>query len=307
MQNLRGLSPGFARSVFVILAIALLAGLVLLWPVDDAGDGERHATPALLRIGVLPDQSPESLRRRFTPLLDYLSMRLNIEVELRLPGSYQDLLDQFHAQEIDLAYFGGYAYIKANQLDQARALVMRRIDTRFTSVFVVAAGSDARELVDTRGQRIGFGSQLSTSGHLMPRYFLEQMGMVPEDFFSRVDFSGAHDRTAFWVRDGIVDVGALNATTFRSMLEDNRLEPGQLSVLWETPPYADYVWALHPSVGDDLGHAIRDAFLALSPDRDDHRAILDALDASGFIPADPSYFENLETIVRSREAASAPD
>lgn len=298
---------GHTRSIVVIVVIALLAILLLLWPAEDAGDGNQQAAPALLRIGVLPDQSAESLQRRFTPLLDYLSMRLSIDGELKIPGSYEELLEQFHDREIDLAYFGGYSYIKANQRDRARALVMRRIDTRFTSVFIVPANSDAQTLAEMRGRRLGFGSQLSTSGHLMPRYFLGQQGIDPEAFFGQVEYSGAHDRTAYWVRDGIVDVGALNAITFRSMLDNELLEPGQLRVLWETPPYADYVWALHPSIDDDLALAIRDAFLALSPARNDHRRILGALDASGFIPADPAYFDNLETIVRSREAALSAD
>lgn len=294
------------RSIALFVIVALLAGLLLL-PIGELADGDRSATPALLRIGVLPDQNAELLRRRFTPLVDYLSQRLNLPAELRIPDSYGDLLDQFHDREIDLAFFGGYSFIKANERDGARALVMRRIDTRFTSVFVVAAESNAQTLADMRGRHLGFGSRLSTSGHLMPRYFLEQMSNDPETFFGRVEFSGAHDRTAYWVRDGIVAVGALNATKFRSMVENNLLEPGQLRVLWETPPYADYVWALHPLVDDDLALAIRDAFLALSPDVDEHRTILQALDASGFIPADPVYFDNLEMIVRSHEGARSSD
>ncbi len=298
---------GHARTIVVTVLVILLAVVLLLWPVDDAGDGDRHAAPALLRIGVLPDQSAEMLRRRFTPLVDYLSMHLSIDGELTIPRTYEELLQQFHNREVDLAYFGGYSYIKANQRDRARALVMRRIDTRFTSVFIVAADSDAQTLAEMRGLRLGFGSQLSTSGHLMPRYFLGQKSIDPEAFFGQVEYSGAHDRTAYWVRDGIVDVGALNAITFRSMIDNELLEPGQLRVLWETPPYADYVWALHPSIDDELALAMRDAFLALSPERNEHRTILEALDASGFIPADLVYFENLETIVRSREAALAAD
>lgn len=298
---------GHARTIVVIVLISLLAVALLLWPTDEQGDGDRQATPALLRIGVLPDQSAESLRRRFTPLVDYLSTQLKVETELRIPGSYEELLEQFHDREIDLAYFGGFSYIKANHRDRARALVMRRIDTRFTSVFIVAANSDVHTLAQTRGRRLSFGSQLSTSGHLMPRYFLGQMGIDPEAHFGAVEYSGAHDRTAYWVRDGTVDVGSLNAITFRSMLDSALLEPEQVRVLWETPPYADYVWAIHPSIDEDLALAIRDAFLALSPERNDHRTILEALDATGFIPADPAYFRNLETIVRSREAALAAD
>ena len=255
----------------------------------------------VLRIGVLPDQSPEVLRKRFAPVLSYLADNLQLSCELIMPESYTDLLELFHEQKVDLAYLGGYSYVKARQNDQAIPLVMRRVDTHFTSLFIVNANSPAQTLNNLENKSITFGSSLSTSGHLMPRYFLQQKNITPESFFSEVRYSGAHDQTAYWVRDGVVDVGAANTTTIRSMLDKNLIKPDEIRILWETPPYANYVWAIRPHFAESFQFKIRDAFLQLSPDKADHAIVLQNLNAIGYIPADPDNFIALQSIAREIE------
>ncbi len=260
-----------------------------------------------LRIGVLPDQDPETLKKRFEPVLDYLSEKLQLSCELIVPKSYPDLLRLFHDQKVDLAYFGGYSYVKARQRDGAIPLVMRRIDTRFTSLFIVKADNPAQTLESLENRSIAFGSSLSTSGHLMPRHFLQQKSITPESFFSSVLYSGAHDKTAYWVRDGKVDVGAANATTVRSMLEKGLIKPNEIRILWETPPYADYVWAIRPQFAEGFNTSIRDAFLQLSPSNADHSRILENLNAIGYIPANPDEFLSLANIAQETDAMLTAD
>lgn len=282
---------GFAVLIFGILAIS-----TLYYPLVDFDGPSKKSLPATLRVGVLPDESAEHLRQRYEPLLDHLSKHLQIACELVIPSSYGELLNLFNERSIDLAYFGGYTYIKARQQAGAIPLVMRRIDIRFTSYFLVASDNPAESLQDLRDKTISFGSKLSTSGHLMPRFFLEQQNIVPESFFNGVEYSGAHDKTAYRVRDGRVDIGVANAATVRSMLKDGRLDKDDIRIFWETPPYADYVWALQPEFDEATRAAMRDAFFILTPENDRHAAILAEINAKGFIPADADYFEDLEQI-----------
>lgn len=299
-------SRGGSRTIAATIIVALVALVAMLFLYANR-PAEDTIMPGELRLGILPDQSPDVLQRRYTPVLEYLSNALGVPVRLVIPDSYAQLLELFRANEIDLAYFGGYSYVKARQEAGAIPLVMRQVDIRFTSLFIVGAASEARNLEDLRGKRIGFGSQLSTSGHLMPRYFLRQRGIDTETFFGEIAYSGAHDKTAYWVRDGVVDVGAANATTIRSMLRDQRLDAGTVRILWETPPYANYVWAIRPIFDEPLRAGIRDAFLALSPEVDEHKLILRELNASGYIPADPDNFAGLETIVFANDATLSND
>lgn len=173
---------------------------------------------------------------------------------------------------------------------------MRLVDRRFTSYFFVSASHQAGDLQDMAGKSFSFGSTLSTSGHLMPRYFLKQENILPESFFSSVKYSGAHDRTAYQVRDGLVDIGVANSATIRAMLKDKRLKTDDIRVLWETPPCSDYVWAIQPHISPQLQYSIRDALLNLSPENNQHAVLLSGLDAEGFIPADADSFTSLQQI-----------
>ena len=278
-----------------LLASLFIFGLIL--HLGACADSAPPVGNSSLRIGVLPDESADALRGRYEPLFAFLSRETGLAHTLIIPDSYDDLLTQFGAGKIDLAYFGGVTFVKAHSDHGAIPLVMRDVDSRFTSVFIVRGDSDL-DIRGLQGKRLAFGSTLSTSGHLMPRYFLQnEQGVEPEGHFSSVKYSGKHDRTAYWVRDGVVDVGAANAEVVRKMIDDGRLQPGDIRTIWTTPPYADYVWAAHPRVPESHRRAIQQAFLKLSVDDPQHRKLLSNLGASGFYPASPKDFLVLSRII----------
>ena len=257
-------------------------------------------TPVVLRVGILPDVSVENLHQRYDPLLDYLSAETGIEHKLVLPENYADLIRLFRDQEVDLAYFGGFTFVKAQAFYGARPLVMREIDTRFTSLFLVRGNDSALQLADFKDKRFSFGSELSTSGHLMPRYFMQvEKQIVPEQFFSEIHYSGAHDKTAYLVRDGKVDLGVANAEIIHAMIEDGRLKQSEIRTLWQTPPYPDYVWAVHDNLDEDVITPLRNAFLKLDKNNKHHNKVLSRLGARFFLPAAASDFTPLKRVAES--------
>lgn len=257
-------------------------------------------TPAVLRVGILPDMGVENLHRRYEPLLDYLSTETGIEYKLVVPENYAALIRLFREQEVDLAYFGGFTFVRAQTFYGARPLVMREIDTRFTSWFLVKGENSALELADFKDKTFSFGSELSTSGHLMPRHFMQvEKQIVPEQFFSEIGYSGAHDRTAYLVRDGKVDLGVANAEIIIAMIKNGRLKQGDIRTLWQTPPYPDYVWAVHGYLDEDIKTQLRNAFLKLDMNNKYHKKILSRLGARFFLPASVSDFARLKTVAES--------
>ncbi len=254
-----------------------------------------------LRISILPDESKEKLLERYTPLFEYLSREIGATYELIIPQSYSELLELFHEGKVDLAYFGGFTFLKAYFTDGAVPLVMRDIDTRFTSYYLINAGNPAKDISELRGKRLSFGSRLSTSGHLMPRYYLKEKEIVPEDFFSDVIYSDNHESTAFHVRDGLADLGVANAAVINRMFKGGQLDKNEVHILGETPPYPDYVWALHPSVDKNIQKKIMKAFLRLSGDNNSHGGILSAVDAGRFLPAEVSDFNKLAEVINELE------
>jgi phosphonate transport system substrate-binding protein len=282
--------------------------LVLLFLVTGCSDRQHEAyEPVVLRIGVLPDQGEAILRERFRPLAEHLSQALQKPFELVVPVDYADLVDQFDKGQLDLAYFGGLTFLQAHARAGAVPLVMRDVDAHFTSYFLMTAALPEVDWQGMRGLSFSFGSRLSTSGHLMPRYFLQQHGIEPESYFSDVRYSGAHDATAGLVEKGEVALGAANSQIINKMFATGRLSGQKVRILWETPPYADYVWAVRPDADQAFAQRLLNGFLSLSPINERHAQILEPLDAGGFVPASLEDFTALKEIAISAGMVEGKD
>ena len=281
----------YGRAVYLLIIIFISTSLI------GCSKDIKEPPPLKLRVSILPDESREKLLERYTPLFEYLSKEIGIPYELIFPKNYKESLELFHAKKVDLAYFGGYTFVKANISDNAVPLVMRDVDKKFTSYFIVKGDDPAQKLRDFKGRSFSFGSRLSTSGHLMPRYFLNKIGIVPEDFFSDVLYSGSHDITAYWVSDRKVELGVSNPFVINKMYTDGRLDNKEVRVLWETPPYPNYVWAVRPQINNALKTKLRKAFLSLSKTNRDHKKILEGVDAGGFVRTSVKDFSNLRRII----------
>jgi len=261
--------------------------------------GPANPEPGLkvLRVGVEPDQASTILQQRYAPLIDYLSAQTGIEARLIIPADYAESVRMIGEDKVDIANLGGLSFVEAQSRYRSTALVMREVDTRFTSWFLARPELANSALSDLRGKTIAFGNNLSTSGHLMPRFFLQQQWKIePEDFFGSVVYSGTHDRTVQYVRDGTVDVGAANSTIVRKMLAEGRIGAGEIQVLWQTPPYPDYVWTVRSGLAESDRIRLRNAFLRLDRHDPADRRILASLDAEAFMPANAEDFVILQQI-----------
>ena len=259
---------------------------------------EENSTPRdVLRLGVLPGQQAEALRDRYRHLTRYLAREMNQEIELVIPDNYGQLIRLFGSGAVDMANFGGATFVSAAARHDAVPFVTRDVDGEFSTYFIARADAPGPEVADFGGQDFAFGSELSTSGHLMPRHFLQEQGLVPETFFKSVRYSGGHDRTVFLVRDGGASLGAANKEVVQAMLRDGRLGPGELRVVWETPPFADYVWAIQPGWDEAYVTRLRDAFLGLSLTDPDDAVVLQSLRAGGFLPAHKRDYDSLRRVM----------
>lgn len=256
-----------------------------------------------VRVGVLPDQAPEVLEARYAPLLDHLRDSVGRDFDLVIPANYSELVDLFQAGQLELAWFGGVTFTRASELAEAVPLVLRDVDLEFTSDVLVSARADGDRIEDFKGGSLAFGPRLSTSGHMMPRFFLVRDGIDPEEFFEKVEFSNGHDQTAAWVQAGRVDLGVVNSVVVKSMFEDGRLDPAKVRILSTTPPYRNYVWAVPPYLDGTLRTALLNAFLALDRNTAEHASVLERLGANAFFPASQSLYSDLREAARILQPA----
>lgn len=258
------------------------------------------AGAAELRVSAIPDEAPTELQRKFAPLGAYLREATGLEVKFVPVTDYAATVEGLATGKLDMVWYGGFTFVQARRrTGNAIPLVQREEDARFHSKFIVPAGSKARTLADLAGARFAFGSVSSTSGHLMPRYHLLQNGIDPDRHFAKVAFSGAHDVTAKWVEAGKADAGVLNESIWEKLLEERKIDPAKVRVLWTTPEYHDYNWTVRGDLDPKLVEKLRAAFLALDPARPQHKAILDLQRTRRFIPTSPENYLAIEQAARS--------
>ena len=273
-------------------ALLLLALLALASCQRDV-----QFTPETLVVSVLPDQSGNELSSRFAPLMDYLESTTGQPITLVLADDYATLLQSFIEGRVHLAFLGSATFVRAEKAVNAEPLVMRDVDVAFRSCYIARADDPRRVVNEFDGSSFSFGSSLSTSGHLMPRYFMIQSGIMPEEFFANVEYSSNHFETARKVIEATVELGVMNCYILEEMWSSETLSENQIRILDKTPSYVNYVWAIRADISEELKNGLVDAFMALDITDAEHEAILRPLRAHVFLPAGRADFEDVRRAV----------
>ncbi|MEY2800469.1 MAG: hypothetical protein RL513_53 [Pseudomonadota bacterium] len=252
------------------------------------------------RITAIPDESPTELARKAAPLVKYLEQRLGTKVEFTPVTDYAAAVEALANQQVDLAWFGGFTFVQALVRSGGKAipLVQREEDAQFRSVFITTEAG-IKSLADLKGKTLSFGSQSSTSGHLMPRSFLNAAGIDPDKDLRRVAYSGAHDATVAAVASGKVDAGALNISVWEKLVADKKVDASKVRVFHTTPPYYDYNWTVHADMPAAQRERLTKAFLDLSKATPEGREILELQRATRFVPTQASNYKGIESAARN--------
>lgn len=274
------------------LAVAALASSLLSVAHAD--------TPAVLRVSAIPDEAPTELQRKFKPLGEYLSQATGMKVVFTPVSDYAAVVESLATKKLDLAWLGGFTYVQAKIRTNGTAIpiVQRAEDAVFTSKFITADPA-IKTLADLKGKTFAFGAPSSTSGSLMPRFFLQQDGLNPEKDFKTVAYSGAHDATVAFVAAGKAEAGVLNTSVWDKLVESKKVDTSKVRVFATTPTYFDYNWTVRGDLDPAIVKKLTAAFLALDPSKPEHKAIMDLQRASKFIATDSKNYDGIEAAAKS--------
>jgi len=263
-----------------------------------------------LKVGAIPDQDPEKLQRLYGKLSDYLSAELGVPVEYVPVTDYTAAVTAFKVGDLDLVWFGGLTGVQSRlQVPRAEAIAQRDIDENFHSIFIASSNSglsplnDEAELAELKGKSFTFGSESSTSGRLMPQYFLEEAGVETTDFKGEPGFSKSHDATLKLVEAGSYEVGALNKQVWLDRVDEGKVDESKVQAIWQTPAYYDYHWVvnsdkLNEQYGDGFTGKIQAALLKLDASDPEQAEILDLFSAEEFIETENDNYAQIEAVGR---------
>jgi phosphate/phosphite/phosphonate ABC transporters, periplasmic binding protein len=248
-----------------------------------------RASDAPLRVSMIPATDPSKMLRDSEPLVARLEKATGRKVVLTIPQNYAAVVEAMVQGQVDLAHLGGFTFVQANRRAGAIPLVQRDRDRAFHSKFITAR-DDVRGLADLHGKRFAFGDVNSTSGHLMPAYFMRKESVDPA-VIDQAIYTGGHDATALAVAERRVDAGALDEAVWERLIQQGKIDPTKVRVFWTTPPFLDYVWAARKDLDPSVARKIVEAFLALDPARPEDRPILELLSAKGrYVPVDAAAY-----------------
>lgn len=265
------------RRAWIGFALLFTAGVAI-----SCGRGNE----IVFRVAGIPDQNASTLARRYEVLTQYLTDALDVRVEYLPTVDYAATVLAFKRGDVQMAWFGGLTSVQARSaVPGSSAIAQRPRDARFHSKFIVQTGLDVSTLEDLAGLSFTFGSESSTSGYLMPSFFLSQAGIDPDHDFKRdANFSGSHDRTWALVESGAFQAGALNEAVWDQAVAEGRVDTARVRAFYTTPAYFDYNWTVRGDVDERFGpgftERVRDALLALDQS---HADILDLFSAEAFI------------------------
>lgn len=289
MTHLVALQSKKFKSLFAIACatIALLCG------------PSAHAE-SVLRVSAIPDESPTELQRKFKPLGEYLEKKLGMQVVFTPVSDYAASVEGLINNKLDMVWFGGFTFVqaKARSNGQVIPLVQREEDEKFKSVFITTR-KDIASLQDLKGKTFSFGSESSTSGHLMPRSYLLAANIDPDTDLKRIAYSGAHDATVAAVAGGKVDAGALNISVWDKLIAQGKVDTNLVHVFYTTPGYYDYNWTVRADMNPALREKIANAFLSLDKNNAQDKEILDLQRATRFIRTKAENYGAIEKAAHS--------
>lgn len=274
--------------LLVLIAFTLISACKRIAP----GEGQQR-----LRITMIPTTDPGKVIRESQPLTSYLQNETGAKIELTVPTNYAAAVEAIVNDQVDIAYLGGFTYVQASNRAGVLPLVQRDRDQNFHSLFITQPDSAITNLTDLKGHSFAFGDVNSTSGHLMPEYFMRQAG-VDQAVIAQAIYTGGHDATLLAVANRKVDAGALDEAVFQRMVKEGKVQSSAVKVFYTTPPFYDYIWVARKGIDSKLADSFTAAFLKLDAGNPAHKAILDLLNAAKYVKASDNNYDKLRQAAR---------
>jgi phosphonate transport system substrate-binding protein len=301
---------------FPLIGVVVAALLMTACGDDRDSSAGASGTPTrTLKISSIPDQDQDKLAARDGAMAKYLTVALGVKVEYVPVTDYAASVNLFKTGDLDMVFFGGLTGVQARLRTPGSVLIAQRdIDDGFRSVFIanadaaIAPVDSVQGLSVLRGKRFTFGSESSTSGRLMPQYFLDRAGVSAADFAGAPGYSGSHDKTIDLVQSGSYQAGVVNSQVWDTRKAKRTVDLDKVVEVFTTPSYHDYHWLAGPKTDRRFGAGftdkVRTAMLALDHGKPADAGVLDGYGAKAFIATKESNYAEIESIGRKLRLVS---
>lgn len=298
-----------ARLFALLLSAALLTGCAVPRPAAERIDLDQRITlpdepaPAEhspLRVAVSAMISPKETLVSYRELLDYIGKRVDRPIELVQRATYAEVNEMIRTGEVDMAFVCTWAYVDGRQRFGMELLgaPVANGEPVYYSYLIVPAASPAQELEDLRGGTFAFTDPLSTTGRLVPVYWLWQLNTNPDEFFRKYIYTYSHDRAVLAVADGLVDGAAVDHLVYDAMVARDPSLAARMRVIRRSEPIGTPPAVAGAQLDPLLKELIRELLLTMHEDPDGRR-INQGLGVDAWVPLEFEAYEPIQRMLRA--------
>lgn len=255
-----------ALTLVLVLAISIAAGCNTNSAVEEK---------PVLSVAFIPAEDIEGMFKAFGAAKKYLEKEVGVEIEMYKATDYTAVVEAMRADKVDMAFFGPFSYILAAERANAKAIVGGGTDEgklgTYHSILVTHKDSGLKNIDDVKARvnslSISFVDPASTSGHLIPRGFMESVGISVDNDYKEIVFAGGHDASILAVHARKVDLGATWEGPYERAIEGGLIKPDDVLVIWKSDGIPSSPIAVRDKLDPDIANKLQQAFLDM-PQKD---------------------------------------
>ncbi|WP_181260902.1 phosphonate ABC transporter substrate-binding protein [Pseudomonas aeruginosa] len=267
----------------VLAASALLAGSLA---------GMAHADQPVINFGIISTESSQNLKSIWEPFLKDMSQQTGYQVKAFFAPDYAGIIQGMRFDKVDIAWYGNKAAMEA--VDRAHGEIFAQTVAAsgapgYWSLLIANKASKIDSLEDmlanAKSLTFGNGDPNSTSGYLVPGYYVFAKNNVdPVKAFKRT-LNSSHEVNALAVANKQVDVATFNTEGMERLELTQPEKARQLKVIWKSPliPGDPLVW--RNNLSDEQKNKLRDFFFKYGANAEQKKVLAD-LQWSKFQPSD---------------------
>jgi phosphonate transport system substrate-binding protein len=284
----------FSQRAGAVLAFAASATLVLSscsGSGDDSAAVNDRGFPETITLAAIPAENSADMKASYEPLIKLLEKETGSTIEFVQASDYAGVVEGMIADNVDLAFFGPFAYVVAGingaKITPLGAVIEEEGAEPGYQSYGLARSDNAgiNGLADFAGKKVCFVDPGSTSGFLYPSAGLIEEGVITSGSEADISaamtpiYAGGHDASALSIKSGDCDAGfAYDSMVDETMIEKGDLAPGDLKTVWKSEMIAGSVFAANDSLGQEAIDKLKTLFT--------EKANAENFEAEGFCEGD---------------------
>lgn len=247
-----------------------------------------------LSFGIISTDSSAVLKQRWQPFIDDLNRQTGLHVEAFFATDYAGIIEAMRFNKVQIGYFGNASAMEA--VDRSNGEVFAKVlyangDTGYKSVLITNAGSRFKTLDDvfrnTKDVTLGYGDPNSTSGTLIPGYYLFAQRNLPVNATTfKTVLPSSHEANLLAVVNNKVDIATNNTLELANLEQKSPERFKQVRVLWTSPLIPSDPLVYRKDLPDATKQKLRDFFYHYGKtDPHEKKVMADITGYAGFAPS----------------------